>query len=155
MKKQQSIQISGVKGNLTIDPSDEVALKLAMLFEGLQRDCPLGQITIKYGYRREHFYHLLDQFKQNGSDGLRSGKTGPKTKTVRNTRVVNQIIRHRFLDPDASAPVIAQKLKQEGIPVTIRSVERTITEYGLQKKTLINLTQKKKKQLLKLKLLSE
>ncbi len=98
---------------------------------------------------------MLDQFKQNGSDGLRSGKTGPKTKTVRNTQIVNQIIRHRFLDPDASAPIIAQKLKQEGIPVTIRSVERTITEYGLQKKTLINLTQKKRKQLLKFKLLSE
>jgi arginine repressor len=50
--------------------------------------------------------------------------------------VVTQIIRHRFLDPEASSDVIAQKLRQTGIKVSQRTVERTITEYGLQKKTL-------------------
>ena len=34
--------------------------------------------------------------------------------------------------------VIAQKLNQMGHKVSKRSVERTITEYGLQKKRLIN-----------------
>jgi arginine repressor len=32
--------------------------------------------------------------------------------------------------------VIAQKLNQTGFKISQRSVERTITEYGIQKKTL-------------------
>jgi hypothetical protein len=47
-----------------------------------------------------------------------------------------QVIRHRFLDPQASPDVIAQKLRQTGFEISTRSVERVISEYGLQKKTL-------------------
>jgi len=50
--------------------------------------------------------------------------------------VVRQVIRHRFLDADASAQVIGQKLRQAGWVVSTRSVERVIADYGLQKKTL-------------------
>ena len=46
------------------------------------------------------------------------------------------MIRHRFLDPDASAEVVAQKLCQSGWEISIRSVQRVIEEFGLQKKTL-------------------
>jgi hypothetical protein len=46
------------------------------------------------------------------------------------------VIRHRFLDPDATVDVIAQKLRQAGFSVSVRSVVRVIEEYGLQKKTL-------------------
>jgi hypothetical protein len=50
--------------------------------------------------------------------------------------VVRQVIRHRFLDPDATPEVIAQKLCQSGWEISIRSVQRVIEAYGLQKKTL-------------------
>jgi hypothetical protein len=50
--------------------------------------------------------------------------------------VVRQVIRHRFLDPDASEEVIAQKLRQSGWEISIRSVQRVVEEFGLQKKTL-------------------
>jgi hypothetical protein len=50
--------------------------------------------------------------------------------------VVRQVIRHRFLDPEASAEVIAQKLCQSGWEISIRSVQRVIEEFGLQKKTV-------------------
>ena len=63
-------------------------------------------------------------------------KRGPDKQTVRTRETINQIIRLRFLDPLASADVIAQKLKQTGYKVSKRSVERTITEYGLQKKLI-------------------
>ena len=63
-------------------------------------------------------------------------KRGPKTTYRRNEEVVCQVIRHRFLDPDATVEVIAQKLKQCGFQISIRSVERIIEQYGLQKKTL-------------------
>jgi len=45
-------------------------------------------------------------------------------------------MRHRFLDPEASADVIAQKLRQTHFPISRRSVQRTIADLGLQKKTL-------------------
>jgi hypothetical protein len=50
--------------------------------------------------------------------------------------LVRQVIRHRFLDPEASPEVIAQKLRQTGFTISTRSVERVIAEYAIQKKTL-------------------
>jgi hypothetical protein len=44
-------------------------------------------------------------------------------------------MRHRFLDPDATAEVIAQKIRQTGLQISTRSVERVIEDFGLQKKT--------------------
>jgi hypothetical protein len=49
---------------------------------------------------------------------------------------VRQVIRHRFLDPDASAAVIAQKLTQASFTISVRSVDRIIEDFGLQKKTV-------------------
>ena len=51
-------------------------------------------------------------------------------------RRVLKVIRHRFLDPEASPEVIAQKLRQTQHSLSIRSVQRVIADYGLQKKTL-------------------
>lgn len=130
------LKIEGIKGNeLIIDPNDKVAVKFAMLFEGV---CTLGvQETIKkYGYTEQRFYQLLNEFKKEGAIALIDKKRGPKAQSVRKKEVVNQIIRLRFLDPLASAEVISQKLNQMGYNVSTRSVERTITEFGLQKKLI-------------------
>lgn len=89
----------------------------------------------KYGYSEQRYHQLLREFKQRGIDALIDRKRGPKSNHVRDDKVISQIIRLRFLDPKASAEVIAQKLRQTGVQVSVRSVERTITEYGLQKKT--------------------
>ena len=49
--------------------------------------------------------------------------------------MIRQIIRYRFLDPDSSPEVIAQKLRQCGYPISASSVKRVIAQFGLQKKT--------------------
>lgn len=49
---------------------------------------------------------------------------GPKTNYRRTDELERQIIRHRFLDPDAAAEVIAQRLHQTRHVISIRSVER-------------------------------
>ena len=67
---------------------------------------------------------------------LQPQRRGPKANHVRTDEVERQVIRHRFLDPDASADIIAQKLRQAGFQVSTRSVERVIEDYGLQKKPL-------------------
>ena len=71
-----------------------------------------------------------------GSTALSSKARGPKRNYRRTGELVRQVIRHRFLDPEASVEVIAQKLRQTEFAISTRSVERVIAEYGLQKKTL-------------------
>lgn len=125
----------GSRGELLIRSNDKTACKLAMLFEGECMDVSREKAALKYGYSRQHYYVIFNSFKRDGSKGLEERKRGPKNNHVRTDEVNKLIIRHRFLDPDASAAVIAQKMRQSGYKVSQRSVERTITESGLQKKT--------------------
>ena len=125
--------------SLDIVPTDAIAWKLLMLFEaatckGEQR---IEDIAAKFGYTREYFYHLLDAYKTIGSIGLMDKPKGPQKKYKRTNQIEKQIIRHRFLDPGANCEVISQKMQQSGFPISQRSVERTINDYGLQKKGYI------------------
>jgi hypothetical protein len=128
------ISIKGIKGkDFVIDPKDSVSMKLSMLIEG---HCTVGvhESIRKYGYTEQRYYQLLQKYQDGGAQALIDKKPGSDKQPVRTKEIVNQIIRLRFLDPFSSADVIAQKLKQLGHKVSKRSVERTITEYGLQKK---------------------
>lgn len=128
------IFINGIKGkDFVIDKKDSLCKKLAMLIEG---HCTIGVQSAlqKYGYTEQRYYQLLRKYEQGGSQALQDKKPGSDKQPVRTRETLNQIIRLRFLDPFASADIIAQKLNQIGHKVSKRSVERTITEYGLQKK---------------------
>ena len=130
------ILIKGIKGkDFIIDEKDSLAIKLSMLIEG---HCTIGvqEAIKKYGYTEQRYYQLMSKYLQDGSQGLIDKKTGSDKQPVRTKDIVNQIIRLRFLDPFSSAGVIVQKLDQMGYKVSKRSVERTITEYGLQKKRM-------------------
>jgi hypothetical protein len=130
------ISIKGIKAkNFIIDDQDTLAMKFAMLIEG---QCTIGVKAAiqKYGYTEQRYYQLLKDYQQGGSQALIDKKPGSDKQPVRTGDTVNQIIRLRFLDPFASAGVISQKLSQIGYKVSKRSVERTITEYGLQKKRM-------------------
>ncbi|MCG2716867.1 MAG: hypothetical protein L6422_11475, partial [Candidatus Marinimicrobia bacterium] len=113
----------------------KLTLKLAMLIENRCLGIPVIELVKKYGFSRSRFYQIKRAYAEGGSEALREGKRGPSRNYKRTDTVVNQIIRHRFLDPDTSPDVITQKMKQVGYDISKRSVERTITEYGLQKKT--------------------
>ena len=128
--------IVGPTGNLVIHPSDEITPRLLMLIEGECEQLGRSQAAQKHGITRQRYHQVLLQFNEGGILALQNQKRGPKTKSVRTDEVVRQIIRHRFLDPDATLDIIAQKLRQAGFPVSTRSVVRVIEEYGLQKKTL-------------------
>jgi len=130
------ISIKGIKGkDFVIDQKDRLSMKLAMLIEG---HCTIGvqEAIKKYGYTEQRYYQLLLKYQEGGAQALIDNKPGSDKQPVRTKETVNQIIRLRFLDPFSSAGVIAQKLSQIGYKVSKRSVERTITEYGLQKKRM-------------------
>ena len=125
----------GPGGSLSVREDDEITHKLLMLVEGeCEASGPL-QAAAKFGYSKQRYFQLRNVFRESGALGLRSEKRGPKANYRRTAEVVRQVIRHRFLDGDASPEVIAQKLRQSGCVISTRSVERVFTEYGLQKKT--------------------
>ena len=128
--------IVGDHGSLQVGQGDEVSRKLAMLIEG---ECEgLGPIKAaeKYGFSKQRYFQIRHAFEEGGAQALAGKTRGPKRNYRRTDELVRQVIRHRFRDPEASADVIAQKLRQTGFPISTRSVERVIAEYGLQKKTL-------------------
>jgi len=133
---QQTHAIVGDHGMLALAEHDDVARKLAMLIEG---ECEgLGPVKAaeKYGYTKQRYFQIRKAFEKDGALALLNKVRGPKKNYRRTGEVQRQVIRHRFLDPDASAEVIAQKICQTGFPISTRSVQRVIAEYGLQKKTL-------------------
>jgi len=127
--------IEGLTGKLEIDFNDKLAKKMGMLFE---INC-LGKspqaVAERYGYTKQRYYQILNSFRKEGSEGIMEKKTGPVKNRILTDTVTSQIIRYRFLDPESTIDVIVQKLRQNGIKVSKRSVERVITKHGLQKKT--------------------
>ncbi|MEW6095143.1 MAG: hypothetical protein AB1567_01260 [bacterium] len=134
-KDSHSLILEGPCGSLRIEPSDKLSMKLAMLFEGTCLSKHPSQVAAKYGFTKQRYYQILQDFNEGGSSAIIEKKKGPKRNYIRTESIVNQILRYKFLDPESSAEVIAQKITQAGTRISTRSVERTITEYGLQKKT--------------------
>lgn len=129
-------QLVGAVGSLPVLAADEITRKLAMLIEGECEGLGPNCAAQKFGFSKQRYFQLRATFRQGGALALLSHKRGPKTNYRRSAEVVRQVIRYRFLDSEASAEVIAQKLTQSGWPISIRSVHRVIEDFGLQKKTL-------------------
>jgi hypothetical protein len=128
-------QLIGPAGQLAVRTDDDVTRKLAMLLEGECHGSGPLQAARNFGFSKQRYFQLRQAYHQGGASALGNKKRGPKRNYRRTNEVVRQVIRHRFLDPDASPAVIAQKLTQAGWILSIRSVERVIEQFGLQKKT--------------------
>ncbi len=127
---------TGPGGSLLVPDGDEVSRRLAMLIDGQCEGLGPSKAAQKYDVTRQRYYQLLAAFCEEGAEGLLLQTPGPKTDYRRTDQVVRLVIRSRFLDPDCSPAVIAQKIRQQSHPISQRSVERIIADYGLQKKTL-------------------
>lgn len=131
-----SQRIQSEFGSLPIAPNDEITRKLAMLIEGECGSKGIDRAAAKFGFSRQRYFQLRALFLEKGGPALLSSKRGPQSNYRRTQELVCQVIRHRFLDPEASTAVIAQKLRQCHFPISKRTVDRVITQFGLQKKTL-------------------
>lgn len=129
------LQLVGPAGTLPVVRGDEITHKLAMLIEGECEGLGPSAAARKFGFSKQRYFQLRHAFAAGGALALHSRPRGPKRPSRRTDEVVRQVIRHRFLDPEATAAVIAQKLRQSGWVISTRSVERVIAHYGLQKKT--------------------
>jgi hypothetical protein len=133
---KQHLSFTGPGGSLPIIDDDEVCRRLAMLMEGECEEMGPSKAAQKYGFTRQRYYQILDDFYAEGAEGLRLEPRGPKCDYRRTDQVVRLVIRCRFLDPESSPAVIAQKIRQQKLAISTRSVERIIADFGLQKKTL-------------------
>jgi transposase len=128
-------RLVGPHGSLPILAEDDITRKLAMLIEGECDALGPRQAAETFGFSKSRYYQIRKAFQLHGAKALSSQRRGPKRQYRRTQEVTRQVIRHRFLDPDATAEVIAQKIRQTGLKISTRSVERVIEDFGLQKKT--------------------
>lgn len=127
--------LEGPAGTLRVAGGEEFLSKFFMLYEGECLGLGATRACKKYGYSRQRYYQLRQGLMTEGLEALLSQKRGPKANYRRTDEAVRQVIRHRFLDADASAEVIAQKLRQCAFRISTRSVHRILADFGLQKKT--------------------
>jgi hypothetical protein len=133
---KNQLSFTGPGGSLLIPQHDEVSRRLAMLIEGECENLGPTKAAEKFKFTRQRYYQILADFLEHGAEGLILQPRGPKTNYRRTDSVVRLVIRCRFLDPECSPEVITQKIRQQKLPISQRSVERIIADYGLQKKTL-------------------
>ncbi len=123
--------IKGPAGSLPLRPDDEAAVDLAMLIEGETSGRPLGVVLEEFGRSRSTYYEKLKRFREHGVAGLLARPPGPRSAWRRPLEVVRFIVTARLRDPERSAAEIAGDLGRLGHAVSVRSVERTLSQFGL------------------------
>jgi transposase len=131
MKRSVPTEIRGPGGSLPLRPQDEAALDLAMLLEGETSGTDLEEVLRKYGRSRSTYYEKLRRFRQDGVEGLLSRPPGPRNAWRRPLEVVRFIVTTRLRTPERTAAGIAEDLARLGHTVSVRSVERTLSQFGL------------------------
>ena len=127
---EQGFALVGAKfGELRIATGDQALARIIRMLK-LEEIALIEQVQLQLPLLDER----ADRDALQGADPINTQLLAQRRSNYRRIHeVVRQIIRHRFLDPHASADVIAQKLRQCGLAISTRSVERVIQEFGLQK----------------------
>jgi transposase len=129
--RRRSYSFSGPGGSLAVRPDDHVALDLAMLIEGETSGLPLEEVLAKFGRSRTAYYEKLRRFREEGAGGLVAKPPGPHGPWRRSHDVVRFVVTARLRDPARSPDAIARDLAALGHDVSVRSVERTLQQFGL------------------------
>ena len=87
------------KGSISLADDDLIAIRLGMLYEGECEGNGRTKTAKKFGYTRQRYHQLLKKFKNEGAEGLKKQKRGPKSNYKRTDKVVREVIRYKFLDP--------------------------------------------------------
>jgi transposase len=116
---------------LPIKPGDRAALDLAMLIAGETSGRPLDEILSEFHRSRSTYFEKLRLFRERGLEGLLPRPPGPRQPWRRSLSVVAQIVMCRLRDPGRGADAIAAELARQQVHVSVRSIERTLSEFGL------------------------
>jgi transposase len=131
MRRVPPYEIKGPGGALQVRAEDTAAVDLAMLIEGETSGRPLEEVLAVYGRSRSTYYEKLRRFREHGFDGLHSRPPGPRTAWRRPLEILRFVVTSRIRHPDQSAADIAAALERLGHRLSVRSVERTLSQFGL------------------------
>jgi transposase len=131
MKRAPSHEIKGPGGILPLRADDEAVVDLVMLIEGETSGRDLEQVLRQFGRSRSTYYEKLRRFREQGVEGLLSRPPGPRSPWRRPLEVVRYIVTTRLRHPDRPAGAIAADIARMGHEVSVRSVERTLSQFGL------------------------
>lgn len=135
MKRPPAHEIRGPGGVLPLGPHDEAVVDLVMLIEGETSGRPLETVLQQYARSRSTYYEKLRRFRTEGLAGLLERPPGPRSAWRRPLEVVRFIVTTRLRNPERSAAEIAGELDRMGHVLSVRSVERTLTQFGLARPT--------------------
>jgi transposase len=124
-------EIAGPGGKLPLRADDEAVVDLMMLIQGETSGRPLDEVLAEFGRSRSTYYEKLRRFRDQGIEGLLARPPGPRSAWRRPMEVVRFIVTARLRDSERSAATIAEDLHRLGHDVSVRSVERTLTQFGL------------------------
>lgn len=102
-----------------------------MLIEGETSGRPLDEVLAEYDRSRSTYYEKLRRFRDQGLEGLLAQPPGPRTSWRRPLEVVRHVVTTRLRNPDRSPGAIAAELASLGHTVSVRSIERTLAQFGL------------------------
>ena len=131
MRRSPAHEIKGPGGVLPLRPDDEAAIDLVMLIEGETSGRPLDDVLLEFGRSRSTYYEKLRRFRDGGVEALLARPPGPRAPWRRPLEVVRFIVTTRLRHPDRGAPAIVEDLARLGHVVSVRSVERTLKQFGL------------------------
>jgi transposase len=116
---------------LPLRRDDEASVDLLMLIDGETSGRPLDEVLTEFGRSRSTYYEKLRRFREQGVEGLLERPSGPRSSWRRPLEVVRFIVRSRLNKPSRGAALIAEDLLRHGHLVSVRSVERTLSQFGL------------------------
>lgn len=131
MKRAAAKEIRGPGGVLHVRPDDEAALDLLMLIEGETSGRSLDEVLQEHGRSRSTYYEKLRRFREEGLDGLHAKPPGPRTPWRRPIEIQQFVVSTRIRHPEQSAADIAAALERLGHRISVRSVERTLSQFGV------------------------
>jgi transposase len=131
MKRTASHEIKGPGGALPVRPDDVAAVDLAMLIEGETSGRPLDEVLAVYDRSRSTYYEKLRRFREQGLEGLLARPPGPRSPWRRPIEILRFVVTTRLRHPEQSAAEIASQLERMGHRISVRSVERTLSQFGL------------------------
>jgi transposase len=130
-KKPLAHEIRGPGGVLPLGSKDDAALDLVMLVEGETSGRPLDEVLRQFGRSRSTYYEKLRRFREGGLEGLLARPPGPRSPWRRPIEVVRFIVTAKLRHPERTATAMAEELGRLGHAVSVRSVERTLSQFGL------------------------
>lgn len=124
-------ELRGPGGVLPLRDGDLLGRDLLLLITGETSGRPLEEVLAEFGCSRSAYYEKLRRFRESGTEGLIRRRPGPRKPWRRTHELEIRIVQARLADPERPAAEIAEELNREGLKVSVRSVERTLSEFGL------------------------